>query len=570
MSIFDTFTLIWESDASKLDKGIADSDRKAGDLNKSLKDIDRNAGKMGGSLAPLLVKLAGAIGLAAGAKSILSSSIARANDVHLMNQTAESIGVAVEEMDAFRRALEDTGGTAQGAQSSLQKMSQAIGQSLTDVNSQQAKTFKRIGMSLKDASGQTITATEAMANLAGSVEGLGKAQARFAIRQLGIEDSATIELLLKGRNAVIEATKAHKEQGVVTKDMAIQAARLDDSMNKLRGGLDRAALKLMNALLPAIIKGTDWLEKMVRWATENKDVLIAFFTAVAGIVATVYLPAMMRAATATLAATWPIVAIVGIIAGLSAAFALLYDDIMNYIDGNDSLIGQIFDKFPALEKIVLGVIAAVKQAWEAIKEFGGELLDAIAPLADAFGPVFEQMGNNLRLFGVIVTEIVKLVAKAFGVDMEGSVSAFGFVVGKVFDGIVSAVKLAVSFLVSALGIVAKVLAAVGSGYKAVAGWLGAANSNEPKNEQPGMIGRAWSWISGGNKAVDQANASPLNATTSGAISNSQMSRENNVQVGEVVINTQATDAQGISSDIGGALQKELENLDYEYSSGLRR
>ncbi len=38
---------------------------------------------------------------------------------------------------------------------------------------------------------------------------------------------------------------------------------------------------------------------------------------------------------------FPIIAIIAVIALLAAAFAIVYDDIMNFIDGNDSMIGRI-------------------------------------------------------------------------------------------------------------------------------------------------------------------------------------------------------------------------------------
>ena len=54
---------------------------------------------------------------------------------------------------------------------------------------------------------------------------------------------------------------------------------------------------------------------------------------------------MLAAAAATLAATWPIWPLLRS-SLLAAAFALVYDDIMNFIDGNDSMIGRILDKYP--------------------------------------------------------------------------------------------------------------------------------------------------------------------------------------------------------------------------------
>lgn len=71
--------------------------------------------------------------------------------------------------------------------------------------------------------------------------------------------------------------------------------------------------------------------------------------------------------------------------------------------------------------------------------------------------------------------------------------------------------------------------------------------------------------------LDQAAANPMNSVTSNAISNaSNTHTETNVQVGQVTVQTQATDAQGISQSIGGGLKDELKNLQADSASGVKR
>ena len=68
-----------------------------------------------------------------------------------------------------------------------------------------------------------------------------------------------------------------------------------------------------------------------------------------------------------------------------------------------------------------------------------------------------------------------------------------------------------------------------------------------------------------------ASANPMNAVSSNAISNSSnSSSETNVQVGQVTVQTQATDSQGISQAIGGDLSAQLKNLEAETATGVDR
>jgi hypothetical protein len=78
-------------------------------------------------------------------------------------------------------------------------------------------------------------------------------------------------------------------------------------------------------------------------------------------------------------------------------------------------------------------------------------------------------------------------------------------------------------------------------------------------------------VAAGAAAVSTAAGAPTNATSSAAISNSiGGKRETNVSIGEVKVQTQATDAQGISKDIGGSLNGQLKSLQTSAATGVER
>ncbi|MBO6276892.1 MAG: hypothetical protein J6N20_05590, partial [Pseudomonas sp.] len=74
-----------------------------------------------------------------------------------------------------------------------------------------------------------------------------------------------------------------------------------------------------------------------------------------------------------------------------------------------------------------------------------------------------------------------------------------------------------------------------------------------------------------NETLLAASGTPMNAVTSSAISNTtNKSSETNVQTGDIIVQTQATDAQGISQDIGGSLKGELKGMTAEFATGADR
>ncbi|UNY40173.1 tape measure protein [Pseudomonas phage vB_PcuM_ KLEP17-4] len=487
--LLDTFTILFDSDLRKLDDGLQKSEKGADDLLDGLKQVDKQAGATGSSFAGLAAKALGALTAVLSTTSVISGSIQKAADVAAIGQTAEALGVAVEELDAFGRSAQAMGGDAQGARDSVTDMAESIGEALQDVESGRAKTFDALGVSLRGVDGQAINAVEGILRLSDAVQGLSREEAVFRIKELGITDNRTVEMVLKGRKELERMLQVQKDSGVITKEQALQAQKFTESMNRLRGSLDTAGTGFMSILIPALEKGVAWLTKIVDWANENKHFIVGFFVAVAGIVTAVYLPAMISAAAATLAATWPLIAMGAAVAAVAALFALAYDDIMNFVEGNDSFIGQIFEKYPIVKDIVFAIIDA-----------------------------FKFMGQA---------------------------------VGSVFDMLIAGFKGVIDFVMTGVR-------QISSGIASVAGFFG--------------IGGGKSGAAEGQQQLAVASTSPLNSTTSSSISNSVAStnRETNVQVGEVVVNTQATDANGISRDVNNSLSNQLAQLDSEFSSGVAR
>lgn len=102
------------------------------------------------------------------------------------------------------------------------------------------------------------------------------------------------------------------------------------------------------------------VNKISHFCKENKHLVVGFFTAVATILLGKYIYAMKLASISTWTTLFPIIAIIAVIALLAAAFAIVYDDIMNFIDGNDSMIGRILEKYPRLKVVILAL-------WETFK-----------------------------------------------------------------------------------------------------------------------------------------------------------------------------------------------------------
>lgn len=481
--ILDAFYTIIRADTAPLQKGMAESKKSTDEVIDTLKETQAEADRTSKGLSTVARGALAWLTTLVSVGATVRSTLGRLDDANLLGQTSKSIGTAVEDVDAFRRAVMDMGGSGEAAVNTLTNVFRAMGRAIIDVTGNQATAFQRLGVEFRNADGSARSASDAILDIAGALESVEASQARVMLADLGITDQRTIDLILQGRDAVEAATRAHIEQGVVTQEMAENAARLSRALAGLRSSFDRIKMAFDFYLLPALEQSVQWLQVLVDWVGRNQRTVTVFFAAIATTLLAVYLPAMAAAAAATIAATWPFIAIGVAVAAAAAAFALIYDDIMAFISGNDSMIGQIFSDYPMIESVVMGVVGAFQSMYE--------MLSMVVGIAADF---------------------------------------FKFTWGKQFE-------------------------LIGKGLDKVRGFFGWGDAG----------------VQVAQDMMVDADTSPLNSVTSNAISNSvATTNENNLAVGEINIQTQATDAAGIARDTRSELQEQLENMAFEFSSGVAR
>lgn len=573
-------------DATGVDRAVDNSKEKADSLTDSLKKTETQSVSTGEAFAGFAAKALGALTAILSVGNAVSGAVARAEMIGELTRTSEALGIAIEDLDAFGKAAERAGGDAQGARDSLTDMAEALGEALSDKESGRAKAFQALGIAIADTNGKAKDGLTGILDLASAVEGLDKSTAVFKIKELGITDNRTVEMILKGRKELERMLAVQKAQGVVTKEAAERAKVFNEKLYALRSATSNATNSFLDSLIPALTKVIGWLTKVVEWATEHKDAVIGFFIAVGAIVTAVYLPAMIAAAAATLAATWPLLLIIATITAVAAAFALVYDDIMNFIDGNDSFIGQIFEKYPMVEKIVMALVDVFKYMWDV-------LATGAAQIGNFFVAAFSQVVQGIKFAVDYLTDANASFSK-FSADVIEMFRGIGKVVSEIFGAIVKVVK-------GSIGLVMDGVNKVKAAGNAVAGFVGFGDDEEPapsKGPQPSGSGQDPLDVPGNdsipgqqqaapkgdsanpasipqtmniaNQQIAAASAAPLNSVSSNAITNSTQTRNSTVEIGQVNVQTQATDAQGVAKDMNSELSSQLKNLEHESATGVSR
>jgi hypothetical protein len=443
MSILDTFYILFKTDADKAAADIEKVDDASDKAEDGLKKVDRAADGVGASFLNMAKSIAAPLLAMASLGTLLNVAIGRAAGVRELDQFASKLNSSVSDVDAFQRSVTAMGGETAAAVDSLVKLGEKVNEAFADSESAARKDFEAWGLAFRNAKGEALGASDAMLELAGNLESVSRAEALARIKKLGIEDAATIDLLLKGRAALEQRIAAEKELGVVTEDQARKVREYYEALGRAQNALTSIGNKILDFFIPTVTKLVDAFGAVARWVSENSTLVTGFFIGLSAILTGVYLPALVQVAAATIAALWPLLLVGAAIAAVGAAFALAYEDVIAFMDGQPSLIGALAEKYEWFASLIAAIgdsygwlkdaavtsideissawdtsvqvvttaIAAILDAWESVSgAVAGFIADQrefwaqFAPIWDGVGELISATGDLLAALGARLSE----------------------------------------------------------------------------------------------------------------------------------------------------------------------
>ena len=447
MGVLDTFVFLLETDNRNALRGLNDADRALDDVEAGSNDahkallnmfggIGERAGLTAGSLKELAVATLGI----AGAGLSLNAVLDHTTEMLAKVKAAETVGVDIEQYDALSRTFQSLGVDADGFRDSMIDLNEAMGEAAADAKSGKAESFKTFGITLKDTKGNIKSADEALLELADTMSKMDKQQATFQIKQLGITDNAVIAAMLTGRAELERQIKFQKDLGVTSKQDAEQLKEFARAQNELSAIFTRFADVLSITVLPALDLLIDTTIEMIKWAREHKGVLVGTFGALAFVAIPALTTALWGMARAALAAVAPFLPLIAVVVGL----ALVIDDLWNYFNGGESVIGELVQKFPALAGVLEDVKESFLGAWAALKllfsdpskfmdvlvaelkaswdEIVQGVVDAGDAIGEVLGAAWEKLSNDTKQ---VFTDLLNWITNIFsniGAYISDSVS----------------------------------------------------------------------------------------------------------------------------------------------------
>ncbi len=440
-----------EADAVKLKAKLDEiKNLKFDNLIKNIEDVGDGFTKAGQSMTAFS-------GIAAGLlASFAAIGIGAVGTAGELNDLAEMFEMNTEEIQKWQYVALQSGMSSQELENAFKKVQQGLSGIRTGNIDKISQAMIELGISAEDATKGTAENFEVLARRIGMIED-PLVRAQYATDLFGARMGATLLPLLRqnaeGLDAVIDEWNSFSH---ITVENMQQLDEVSNTFDRITTQFNNLKLSIGYALLPIIENVTDFIEnkvipaidRLVNWFTnldEGTKKLIVTLLAVTAAIAPILLSIgggiklvasliktvkMLGTAMSVLAAN-PIIAVIGIIAGL----------IVYLISTNEKFRDSIMRIVSAFGDILAPILDVVMSLLNSILEVVMPLIDILAgvlvPVIDLVGSILIKLGDIIQKYIVPVFEflikIINVVSKVITGIFEGIIN----IVEKIVNGIIN-------------------------------------------------------------------------------------------------------------------------------------
>ena len=282
-----------------------------------------------------LLKIGTSIAGAFGVKGLLNNFIQVNREITTLSNT---LGEDYEQIQVWGEAVKTTGGNVQGLESSIQSLNEGIQQTAITGNSSLLPVLNRLGISIRDGSGELKQGTDILTDLTNVFDKLTARQATQFGKQLGL-DAGTIMLLKKGSEEVGNILEKQRLLGVYTREDSEVAQEYANSLDDLMQVLRSITAVFARVALPVFKKFNEMLTDVALFVRKYENFIKGFFIGISIAIGAFLIPKILGLAKAFVALNKSTL----IITGIGATIGLIVDDFLTWKEGGDSLFGSMYD-----------------------------------------------------------------------------------------------------------------------------------------------------------------------------------------------------------------------------------
>lgn len=548
--ILDTFYLLFKSNSTDLIKGNKEVEKSTKQLGESLKDTGNGAEKLGQQYVKIVESATQALTALISVRAIAGGIFKSANINSELQIQSQLIGQNIIDLKAYGNAVEAFGGTAEGFRSDIQRMFEAAsaqGLKITSISD----LFDRFRKTLKSFNGDVQ-------------------QQELFFQKIGISSSGTKEALLSSDEKFKGIIGDQRDINANLKEGGEIAREYAKSLSLVKSSMDALSTTVGNFQLPTITSINhqlkDFIDSSNRFLQKNEelgkfttDTLVVGGSAFAASRAAAFIPGLSGVSSALGAIASQVLGIGTVVGGLY----LVGDSLAK---GRGSIVGQS----AAGEKIYqfTNWIDGLIHGDDGIR--GGSRGDK------------SKYSEDLKFWmskGYSREQAAGWVANAIA-ESGNNPSAVGD--GGKAKGLFQWHKDRRDKILTGTGI--DVYNATRAQQLEAAAWEAeqrgnAENIKLQKDAQSAaafitryyeiprdIVGES---IKRGKLALEIANTTPFGMPASNT-STVEGNKEVNVKIGDVHVNTQATDGHGIANSIGNDLMNHLKNAAANLDDGIAR
>lgn len=335
--------------------------------------VDKNSFKQGENAVEGLVSAAKKLGVGLGLGAIALGIRHTINEItelgDRLDETSQITGVATDELQALQHVFKKGGVDSDSLTQALVKLSKAAAEAGDNAASDTGKAFQRFGIHVKDAGGNLRTTDDLLLAVA---DGLGTVKssterAALATQFFGRAGAQLLPTIGQGSKDVRRLVAEFKKLGggLSAKTIA-DSAKYRDAIDDLTAAWTALKGSIVGSVLPGLITAAEKATSLVgRFRDlDARTGIVADGLKSLAVVALAMGVSFIPAIVTTLA--W------GVAIG---ALALAWNDLSNFMKGNDSVIGDILEKNPEFRQqlddiltVVIELQKAFTDLWESFEK----------------------------------------------------------------------------------------------------------------------------------------------------------------------------------------------------------
>lgn len=219
------------------------------DSAAAFKKASANLEALQASAASLAGSLGGALAVG-GLTALITGAIDAADNLRDLSQAT---GITVESLGGLGFAAGQNGGSLEGVASAAGKLNKALAEAAAG-SKDALEPFNKLGISVKDAAGQTKAADVVFAEIADRFKTFndGPEKAALALKLFGKAGSEQIALLNEGGEALRANIEYYKRFSGVTTEIAAASDQFNDTLGKVKLLSQSLGTSIAAALLPGL------------------------------------------------------------------------------------------------------------------------------------------------------------------------------------------------------------------------------------------------------------------------------------------------------------------------------